>query len=178
MKIIINSLWIILLFGLMTISCEKKGENDNEQLIITGQLISNSACKNGLKSGHQPIETPDSLSCVEYSFEEESNKLTLKHINAGFNCCPDSLYCDVRLNGDTILIQEFEKKAECRCNCLYDMVIEINGVDITNYQVKFIEPYIAEQDKLVFEIDLTKDQAGSFCVTRKKYPWGVESLNE
>jgi hypothetical protein len=56
--------------------------------------------------------------------------LTLKHVDAGFSCCPDSLYCNIGLKGDTILIQEFEKTAVCKCNCLYDLDIEINGVDI------------------------------------------------
>lgn len=167
---------MVSLIGIVIISCEK--DNNNKQLIITGQLISNSTCKNDLKSNSQITETSDSLSCVEYSFDNEKNKLTLKHLNAGFNCCPDSIYCKVELNGDTILIQEFEKTAQCHCNCLYDLNIEINGVVLKKYQVKFEEPYVAEQNKLVFEIDLTKDQNGTYYVTRKQYPWGMDSLKQ
>lgn len=161
--------------GLVIFSCEKIIDN---QLIMTGQLIGNTDCKSGLLSGSEVDETPDSLSCVDYSFDVETNKLSLKHINAGFNCCPDSLYCTIRLVGDTILIQEFEKTAKCNCNCLYDLDIEINGVDVKKYQVKFIEPYASEQSKLEFEMDLTSATNGSFSVTRKLYPWGVISLNE
>ncbi len=168
---------MVALIGLMIISCEKKDANDM-QLIITGQLISNSSCKNGLKSGSQIAETPDSLSCVEYSFNKENSKLTLKHVNAGFNCCPDSLYCRIELKGDTIQIQEFEKQKLCKCNCLYDLDIELNGVEMKKYQIKFIEPYVAEQKNLIFEIDLIKDTNGIYCVTRKLYPWGINSLNE
>ena len=122
MKKLTYSLLTVSLIGLMIFSCEKNNDND-KQLKITGQLISNSTCKNGLKSSSQNVETPDSLSCVDYSFDKEKNKLTLKHINAGFNCCPDSLYCKIELKSDTILIQEFEKVADCRCNCLYDLDI-------------------------------------------------------
>lgn len=167
----------ILFIGLIIIGCEKESDNKT-QLTITGQLIDNSICKNELKSTTQITETPDSLSCVEYSFNAGKNKLLLKHINAGFNCCPDSLSCKVELNGDTIQIQEFEKEAQCHCNCLYDLDIEINGVEVKIYQIKFIEPYVADQDKLNFEIDLNKESNGSYCVTRKLYPWGVISLNE
>ena len=149
-----------------------------KQLTITGQLVNNSTCKDDLKSTSDIIKTPDSLSCVEYSFDKKKNQLSIKHINAGFNCCPDSLYCKVDLIGDIIQIQEFEKAAQCDCNCLYDLDIEINGVVLKNYQVKFIEPYLADQIKLIFKIDLTNDTSGSYCVTRKQYPWGMYSLNE
>jgi len=121
------------------------------------------------------IQTKQRFSCSEYLFDKENNKLTLKHINAGFNCCPDSLYCIVELKSDTILIQEFEKSAPCRCNCLYDLDIEIGSVDLKKYQIKFIEPYVADHNELLFEIDLTKNSTGSYCVTRKQYPWGVNS---
>jgi hypothetical protein len=177
MKPIIYSLFIISLFGLIIISCEKNNDND-KKLIITGQLISNSTCKNDLKSSSQVVATPDNLTCVEYSFDKEKSKLTIKHINSGFNCCPDSLYCKVKLKGDTIMIQEFEKSALCKCNCLYDLDIEVNSVEMKNYQIKFIEPYVGEQTKLIFDIDLTKDSNGTFCVTRNQYPWGMNSLNE
>lgn len=174
MKPIIYSLLIVSFLGLM-ISCEKNNDN-NKQLIVTGQLISNSTCKNDLKSSSQIIETPDSLSCVEYSFDKETNKLTIKHINAGFNCCPDSLYCKAEQKGDTIQIQEFEKSTKCWCNCLYDLDIVIDGVNKKTYQIKFEEPYIADQKKLTFEINLSADSNGRYCVTRKQYPWGQNSL--
>ena len=177
MKPIIYSLLFISLFGLFIISCEKNN-NDGKQLIITGQLINNSTCKNDLKSAYQIVETPDTLSCVNYSFNKAKNILTLKHINAGFNCCPDSLYCKVELIGDIIQIQEFEKNAQCNCNCLYDLDIEIYGVELKTYRIKFIEPYISDQNKLIFELNLNKDSNGSYCVTRKQYPWGIDSINE
>jgi hypothetical protein len=177
MKKIIYSFLTASLIGLVIISCEKNDGND-KQFIISGQLISNSTCKNDLKSSLQVVETSDSLSCVEFTFDNEKNKLTLKHINAGFNCCPDSLYCKIELKGDTILIQEFEKTAQCHCNCLYDLDINIHGVESKKYQIKFVEPYVSEQNKLIFEIDLTKESNGKNCVTRKLYPWGMDSLNE
>lgn len=175
MKPLIYSFLATVLFGLFIISCEKN--NNEKQLIITGQLISNSTCKSDLKSTNQHIETSDSLSCVEYLFDKENNKLTLTHINAGFNCCPDRLYCKVELIGDIIQIQEFEKTDACRCECLFDLDIEINGIDQKTYQIKFVEPYISDQNKIVFELDFNKNTSGSYCVTRTQYPWGVASFS-
>jgi len=177
MKRAIYSFLTVSLIALVIFSCEKNNDNDMKQ-IVTGQLVGNSTCKKFLKSSSQIVVTPDTLSCVVYSFDKEKNKLTLKHINAGFNCCPDSLYCKIELKGDTILIQEFEKTAQCDCNCLYDLDIDINGVDLKKYQVKFVEPYAIGQNKIEFEIDLLKVTNGTYCVFRKLYPWGIHSLNE
>ena len=174
MKSTINPIVIFLITGLFIYSCENE-KTGSEQLKITGNLVNNSPCKNELKSNSGVFDTPDSLSCVEYSFDDSNNKLIIKHINAGFNCCPESLYCDVSLSNDTVIIQEFEAAALCDCDCLFDLDIELNGVSPQNYHIRFIEPYVENLEKLVFDIDLSKDKEGSFCVTRKGYPWGMNS---
>jgi hypothetical protein len=176
MKKAVFSLLTVFCIAFMIFSCGKNDEI-NKELQMTGQLIGNSTCKNEFKSSDQISGTPDSLTCVEYSFDRDKNKLILKHVNAAFNCCPDSFYCKIELKGDTILIQEFETSALCKCNCLYDLDIEINGVEMKEYLIKFVEPYASEQSKLVFDIDLTTASQGSFCATRKQYPWGINSSN-
>jgi hypothetical protein len=40
------------------------------------------------------------------------------------------------------------------------------------YVIRMIEPYSKNQAKIIFSIDLSKNKTGSFCVTRKNYPWG------
>jgi hypothetical protein len=97
----------------------------------------------------------------------------LKHINAGFNCCPDSLSCDVALHGDTIIISEFEKSSLCHCNCLFDVDIEVNNIQKQNYQIRLIEPYAGKQAGIIFGMNLLTEQEGSFCVSRTQYPWGI-----
>ena len=54
-----------------------------------------------------------SKSCVEYIYNVTRKELFLKHLNAGFNCCPGSLYCVAHYSGDTLYIEEFESGA---CN--------------------------------------------------------------
>lgn len=169
MKEVINLIIIELIVAIVVLSCE---ENSIKQSNLTGKLISNSACKS-LKSANVTEETPDSLSCIEYLFEASTNKLLIKHINAGFNCCPDSLYCNISVSSDTIVVQEIEKSALCDCDCLFDLDMEINGVDIKKYYIRFIEPYSGDQEQIIFEMDLTKKKEGSYCVVRKQYPWGL-----
>lgn len=176
-----TSICLILVFSLIALtilSCEKENANNkSKQLVLTGELINNTTCKNGLKSLLHEANTPDSLSCVEYVFDKANNKLTFKHINAGFNCCPESLYVQTSLNDNTITIQEHEANALCDCNCLYDLDIELNGVEAKKYWIIFIEPYAADQQEISFEVDLNNSNEGEFCVTRKQYPWGVYSMN-
>jgi len=152
-----------------------KEETTDPQQLITGQLIKRTSCKDNFKSASKI--TPDSLSCIDYYFDGE-NKLTIKHINAGFNCCPESLWCKVSVKNDSIIVQEFEKSALCDYNCLYDLDMGVTGVAAKKYLLKFIEPYCGEQEKLIFEIDLTNIKKGLFCVTRKQYPWGIYSINQ
>ena len=166
----------IFLIGLtLLISCNEENGTEVQTPVMTGKLINNSACKSELKSSFDVAETADSLSCVQYSFDEANNQLTLTHINAGFNCCPDSIYVHTSLNGDTIIIEEYEIDGLCDCNCLYDLEIELDGVETKKYQIKFIEPYADSQQEILFEADLADYSEGEFCVTRKAYPWGIES---
>lgn len=175
MKASTNLILIFLVTALFIICCEKDNSSKKE-INFSGSLTSYSSCKNNFKSTLEVNETPDTLSCVEYVFDNENNKLTLKHINAGFNCCPDTITCDIKLNGDTIQIEEHEGAALCDCNCVYDLDLEIKGVEAKKYRVKMVEPYADDQAKLDFQIDLIQNASGSYCVTRKQYPWGVYSL--
>jgi len=147
-----------------------------KELVLSGSLVSHSECKSGLQTAFEISDTPDSLSCVEYSFDAINNKLSLTHVNAGFNCCQDSLYCSITSSNDTIIIQEYEKNPICRCSCVYDLFIEVDGIEEGKYQIKFIEPYSGDMEPLLFEIDLKKETEGSFCVVRKGSPWGTLSV--
>ena len=148
-----------------------KEPDPSEEMKLTATLFGNPQCK-GLKSAELIGNTPISQSCIEYSFNPTLQILTIKHLNAGFNCCPESLSCTAIYRNDTIIIQEFEKSMGCKCNCLYDLEMEVNGVEPGKYQLRIIEPYAGSQDKLNSELNLLKQKEGTWCVTRKQYPWG------
>jgi len=147
------------------------------ELVLSGSLVSHSECKNGLRTANSITNTSLNQSCIEYSFDASSNKLSLTHVNAGFNCCQDSLYCSISSSNDTITIQEYEKSPNCKCNCIYDLFIEVDGIEDGKHQIKFIEPYAGNMEPIIFEVDLKKETEGSFCVVRNGYPWGTSSLN-
>jgi hypothetical protein len=152
------------------------GCNNGDEIIepgnISGSLTNHSDCKN-IKSEDLKTAYPDSVSCVLFSYNEDNHTLQFHHINAGFNCCPEGLYCEISSSNDTIFIQEFEKEQACNCDCLFDLDIELQGVASKIYQVRFIEPYIQGQEELFFEMDLSSGNEGEYCVTRKVYPWGT-----
>jgi hypothetical protein len=151
---------------MLVTGCNEKEKANPET--VSGKIIGNSDCKSNRK-----IDTTSNFSCAEYIYNESGKVLMLKHINTGFNCCPDLFYCTVSLKSDTIVISEFENSSLCDCNCLYDMDIEIKGVESKSYQIKFIEPYCGDQEKLEFPVNLAVLPQGSYCVTRTNYPWGI-----
>lgn len=165
-------LFFILFFGCEIEKVNDDNTGDDPPPIVSGQLTSHSDCKE-FKSANTAVEIDDTLTCVEYIYLPSSNQLSLKHINAGFNCCPESLYCHVAVSNDTLIIAEFEQDGLCDCLCLFDLDIEADGIAAKKYIVKFIEPYIQDQDEILFEMDLRKDTTGSYCVYRDRYPWGV-----
>jgi len=165
-----NAKYLSILFLLIVLySCDK---DNHESSDISGSLENYSECKNNLKSTNA-TDVLSNMSCIEYSYNSLSESLKLKHINAGFNCCPEKLYCTVTTNADTVIINEHEQAALCRCNCLYDLEIKIIGVNPKKYVIKFIEPYSGNSKKIVFNVDLTAEQEGIFCVVRSNYPWGI-----
>ena len=160
----------LFMISLVLISCEKS-TGDGQHGPIEGEVVSYTGCKE-FKSTLQPEDYNSNTSCVTYTYNSKSKKLSLKHINAGFNCCPGVLYCIIQVSGDSIIITEFEEAAQCYCNCLFDLNIIVTGVEKDNYIIKFDEPYCGDQQKLIFDIDLGKTSSGEYCVNREIYPWG------
>ena len=158
---------------LVLMSCSK--DNKDESLTISGELTQQSECKNNSTKSSDSA-TSDTISKIEYQYNPSTQKLKISHINAGFNCCPGTLSCVVSQDGNTILIKEQEEAAQCHCDCLYDLEIEIDGVQKQNYRINVFEPYAIDQAKLSFEIDLDSESSGSFSVIRKIYPWGLSIL--
>ena len=157
--------------AIFVISCDNEN-NTGIQEPLSGELLNYSTCKSS-KTFAANSETPKTKSCVNYTYDATSKTLNLNHINAGFNCCPDELSGKISFNSDTILIEEFETITNpCNCNCLYDLEFVVSGVERKTYNIKFIEPYVDEHEPINFEIDLTKETSGSYCLTRNFYPWG------
>jgi len=160
----------LFLLGVLTMCFPEPEKSDEMNLTI--QLLGTPQCIY-LKSPDTTSETPDSQSCIEYAFDQDNQKLILKHLNAGFNCCPESLWCTVIYRHDTIIIQEFEKNMGCKCDCLYDLDMELSGLESGKYHLRLIEPKLGTQQPLIGLLDLQIQKQGRFCVSRSNYPWGL-----
>jgi hypothetical protein len=147
---------------LLIISCEN--QKDPAEYVITGSLVNSSECKS-FKSGDLYTDGWDTIYCIQYSYDGSSKILSLKHINAIFNCCPDSLFCEVSYNNNTIIIRENEKENLCSCVCQYDLNIELTGVVRDQYLVIFIipRPYVYAESPLIFNMNLQLNNEGEYC---------------
>lgn len=146
-------------------ACERN--SDPEPLSVTTKY--DMICKGSgiLKTNDPPSET----SCINYSFDGDS-LLTMMHYNAGFNCCPEGFAVDIEVKGDSLIIREDDLKHLCRCNCLYDLEIEVHNLPVGSYHVRIVESYAGYSwAPLVFDLDLKKEPTGKFCTTRTEGWW-------
>lgn len=138
-----------------------------------GRLVSRTDCKSFGAPDSGPATAPTSgQECVEYDYDGRS-VLRLRHINAGFNCCPGTIAADIDVSAGRILIKERESSSLCDCDCLYDIGYEIAGLTPGTYRLTVVGPYQPEGDPpLEFVADLSGAASGTFCVERTHYPWG------
>ena len=160
---------IFLIAGLMGVfvACNKEDPVNPDPY---ASLETDMLCKSGVELKG---EGPDAgQSCVLWEYSEDS-VLILKHLNAGFNCCPEKLFTDLAIKGDTIEITERDSLQLCRCNCLYDLEITIHYLKPQKYIIHMVEPFVVEpKEPLIFEIDLKNQSSGKVCADRDYYPWG------
>jgi hypothetical protein len=114
-------------------------------------------------------QSPD---CVQYQYDGQGT-LTLKHVNAGFNCCPGDITAQIDITGNVITVVELENQTGCHCLCLYDLDYEVTNLTPGQYTVRFVEPYANAGDvQLAIDVTLTSVAgSGENCVDRNYYPW-------
>ncbi|MCL5990633.1 MAG: hypothetical protein M1419_00840 [Bacteroidetes bacterium] len=149
--------------------CEKTNNPVNSN--PNGTLVKYSDCKNAVLSD----STSNNFDCIEYSYDNDRGVLKLKHINAGFNCCPAKITAAISINNDAVIIIEKEQEAGCHCNCLFDIDYEIKNLSSFSFRIMVVEPYRpVEEQVLEFDVDLKSQPSGRFCVERSNYPWNMK----
>jgi len=165
MKKLIRLIVVVIVIGVF-VSCDRQVP-DMGQLSIT--VSSDMICK-----VNDPLKSSDPVpenSCVSYSYDGDS-LLSMRHYNAGFNCCPEKFAVDIEVKGDSLIIREAENKRGCKCNCLFNLDIKVNNLPADTYHVRFVEPYANHSmPQLIFDLDLKKKPEGEFCVTRPEGWW-------
>jgi hypothetical protein len=140
-----------------------------------GRLTGYEGCKDFLPAGSRTGDggPGPGWECLEYEYDGRS-VLRLKHINAGFNCCPGTISADIFISEGVIRIRERESSALCDCDCLYDLEYEFVHIKPGSYRISAAGPYQREGDRpLEFVVDLDGPVSGSFCVERTHYPWSI-----
>lgn len=162
----IKSLTVIVFIAVTWLSCERQNANLGD-LSVT--VSSDMVCK-----GNTPLKSNDPVpenSCINYSYDGDS-LLTLTHLNAGFNCCPERFAVDIEVKDDSLIIREDNVKLGCKCNCLYNLEILVHNLPADTYHVRFVEPYANHtMPQLMFDLNLKKNRVGQFCVTRPENWW-------
>jgi hypothetical protein len=161
-KIMASLKWIIMVACLfMAAGCDETSETPE------GALADYSSCKNFLdETDTQAFAFEDGQECVEYDFSDDGI-LYLKHINADFNCCPDSLDGVVSVEENIITIEEQAVvTSPCDCECLYDLNYEIFNLEPGVYTLA-----LDQIEDLRIDLDLVSEPSGTFCVPRETYPW-------
>jgi len=138
----------------------------------TWGIVDHTGCK-GFEGGESAVDTTLDMDCIEYAYDGKS-VLSIKHINAGFNCCP-VIAAHIDFEGNTIIIEELDSlfNGGCACLCLFDVDYEIGNLPPREYRIIVIEPYRYMNDPVLdFTVDLSSSPSGIHCVERTQYPWG------
>jgi hypothetical protein len=154
--------------GSSTVTTEA-GDDVSPTRDVSIAVVGLSECKD-FPTGIPRASAPPSVDCVEW-WHVGGNVLHLRHVNAGFNCCP-VIDADIRVEGAAITVEEIEIEGNCDCLCLFDVEYEIHGLASGVYHVVFVEPYRPVDDPVLeFDLDLLSFPSGSHCVERSQYPW-------
>ncbi|HLP46247.1 MAG TPA: hypothetical protein VK186_00350 [Candidatus Deferrimicrobium sp.] len=167
-------LFIICMAIFITITFAGCKKNSEPLGPLSGWLVKYEGCKQTATAnnnrGEEVLSTAGN-DCLEFNYDG-AGTLALKHIDAGFNCCPGTLTADIAFNGNQITITEKESQQGCHCSCLFDLFYELKNVSPGAYTIRIIEPYIPENDPvMVFTLELTSAKSGTLCVERNHYPW-------
>lgn len=169
---LLGFLCVVVCMSLVTISgCKKSAD---AQLIPSGALLETTSCKQFLAntSGSLDEFAPGQHEdCIEYQYND-ANTLILRHINAGFNCCPGEITAEIEFNSSLITITEMEQEQGCKCVCLFDLDYEIINLAPGEYTIRIIEPYVEAGDQVLeLTLRLLSATSGTFCLQRNYYPW-------
>ena len=154
---------------------DKTTEPQGSDGIPSGKVTDYTTCKDSAMAAGRG-EIPNDRDCIEYAYDGQS-VLTLTHINAGFNCCPDSLMAAFHIGSGDIIIDEAEllTSGGCHCLCLYDLDYEIRDLPPGEYIIRVNQPYLASRAAVLeFSVDLASQPSGTVCVERDFDPWGGE----
>ena len=113
-----KKIFFLLSLSLVLISCEKTYDLKNLKV----DQISFSDCK----------PSKGITESIEYKTVDKKY-LSITHVNSFFNCDPGQLSVDIKIQNDTIVINEDEERGLANCICPYDFRFRIGPMDYGTY---------------------------------------------
>jgi hypothetical protein len=133
-----------------------------------GVLLESVGCKTA--EGNMDAQLASGEECLEWALH--AGVLSMKHVDAAFNCCPESLSAEVLIDGSLITViedEDFDGGSPCDCICLFDLHIAVYDLAPGVYTISLSGPYSPEP--LDTTIDLAAQPTGRYCEDRESYPW-------
>jgi hypothetical protein len=146
----------------------------------TALLVSISPCKENNKVPTVIGASFCTQDCLQYWFDS-SRTMHIKHINAAYNCCMESLMISYEIKGPVVLVSEIDNadsSSLCKCLCLHDVEYEIRDLPATVNKIEIVEPYalidnISGEKPLCCSFVYPKPDTLTCCVERCHYPWMI-----
>lgn len=129
-------LWMgaVLMLAVGMGSCSKDDEETIEPANFHVRNFANSGCKMSLDAREMTRTTYAIDECIEYK-AMKGGYLSIKHVNAVFNCEPGELKMQATLEGNVIKILETEEQSLANCICPYDLYCEVGPLSEGNYNI-------------------------------------------
>jgi hypothetical protein len=141
MKIRIFIFAIIAIFLIGGTGCKKETPNESLGIKEFSYL--------GCKETKSPRASLHGEEYIEYKAVADGY-LYIKHVNAVFNCCPDTIKADVSIEGNIITVDENETNPICDCICDYDLEYTLGPLTSNNEYVLIFSRGAYVFSKLIF----------------------------
>ena len=153
MKNLSKILFLCGIIVFMAFSCEKDNVDDK---IFHVKDFSYDGCKN--TSSKSSIDE-----YIEYKTVDE-NYLSVKHVNALFNCCPGKLIVNAIIDSAKLIITEDEEEHACDCICHYDLNYKIGPLEYGEYHFIVKSLYLTDTE---FILDFSSSTDTTHYVNNK-----------
>jgi len=121
--------FVVVIFILLP-SCENSYELENIKI----DQISFGDCKPITKSS-------ENTERIEYK-TVDGNYLPIKHVNTYFNCEPGQLLVNIKIQNDSIVINEDEEQSIANCICPYDLSFRVGPMEYGTYNFIITKGYL------------------------------------
>ena len=145
------------------------GCNSDSESGIQVRNVANTGCKSAETRGEDGLPWPE---YIEYKSMEDGY-LSIKHVNAMFNCMPGELRMEATISGNEIAIieedyHETDNYISASCLCPYDLYCEVGPLTAGTYTVVVYLKNYPLIEKARFTISYAKGLEGKYVISEQQ----------